>query len=197
METQNPELYESFAVRYGDIVISISSDPDGLLENKNENEILKYCADVLLRLTDDDSLESKIEIPVAIQETLEKDFGWDRNRAFDFMRKLKKRLYMMNIGESESKEERYILIRQQKEERAKEKFKEATGMDPDEKESTQIVAESNVVMVLPSKQNFSKEDRDHPITFVTSGDDASAITPKNQDKLTRKKTQPLDKGDNS
>jgi len=88
-------------------------------------------------------------------------------------------LYMMNIGEAESKEERVDLIRKQREERAKERFKESTGIDPDiESRGPEISVESNVVTILPSSQNFSKEDRDHPVSFVVSGDDASATMPK-------------------
>jgi len=179
MEEAQTQIYESFTIRHADVSISISSRPDGILENKSDDEILKYCADVLLGLTDDESLEAKIEIPLAIQETLEKDFGWDRNKTFEFIRRLKKRLYMMNIGESDSKEERSEMVRQQKEERAKEKFKESTGIDVEVGGPIpEVSVESNVVTVLPSKQNFSKEDTDAPVAFSMSGDDASATMPR-------------------
>lgn len=179
MEDLETNIYESFTIRHGDINICISSRPDGVLENKSDDEILKYCADVLLSVSDGDSLETKIEIPLAIQETLEKDFGWDRSKAFEFIRKLKKRLYMMNIGEAESKQERAGLIKKQLEERAKERFRESTGIDPDaDSKGPEVSVESNVVTILPSSQNFSKEDRDHPVSFVVSGDDASATMPK-------------------
>lgn len=179
MQEHETELHESFTVKHGDLSITVSSNPDGVLANKSEDEIFKYCADVLLGLTDTESLENKIEIPIAIQETLEKDFGWDRNKTFEFVRRLKKRLYMMNIGEFETKEERTSLVRKQQEERAKERFKESTGIDPDARDSgNQISVESGVVTVLPGKQNFSKEDMDTPVSFSVSGDAASATIPK-------------------
>jgi hypothetical protein len=165
------ELFEAVCVKYGDINITISSLPDGLLYNKNQEEVFKYCADLLLQQTDESTLENKIEIPMAIQETLQKDFGWDKNKTFDFVRKLRHRLYLMNIGEY-NKEEREQSLKTEREVRAQRKFEEDVATDSS---NNVVVRENSVVVVIPKQQNFSEEDTDYPTQFESSGDTASAV----------------------
>lgn len=105
-----PEVFESISVRYGDVVVTITADNEGVLSGKTNEQIVKFCADLLLRTTDANSLENFLDTISSIQETLEVDFGWKQLEATNFITAWRKRLYKKQIGlENPSPEELKII----------------------------------------------------------------------------------------
>jgi len=99
-ESQEPELStgENLSIRYGDVVISISADPDGILAGKTQEQAVKFCADLLLKTTDDTSLENFLDTVIGIQETLLEDYQWKALEITKFIIAWRRRLYRKQIG---------------------------------------------------------------------------------------------------
>ncbi len=93
------EVSESLSVRYGDITITITADQDGVLEGKTNEQMLKFCADLLLQNTEEGSLENQLDIVVALQETFLEDYEWNPLDVTKFLSIWRKRLYLKQIGE--------------------------------------------------------------------------------------------------
>jgi hypothetical protein len=100
-----PEVLDTIGVRHKDVVISICGNPDGILYGRTKAEALKYCADVLLVSAGENGLEDNIEIVLALQETLQFDYGWKPIKIFEFLRKWKRNLYLKQIGEENTTED--------------------------------------------------------------------------------------------
>lgn len=101
MAEKNFELtvQDSITVRYGDVVITISAVEGGVLEGRTNDQIIKYCADLLLKTTDASTLENFLDTALSIEETLKEDFGMNALDINVFMANWRKRLYLKTIGE--------------------------------------------------------------------------------------------------
>ena len=99
------EVLDTLGVRHRDVVISICGNPDGALFGRTKAEALKYCADILLVSAGENGLEDNLEIVLALQETLQFDYGWKPIKVFEFLRKWKRNLYLKQIGEENRTEE--------------------------------------------------------------------------------------------
>jgi hypothetical protein len=104
-ENVEPEVLDTMGVRHRDVVVSISGNSDGVLYGRTKAEALKYCADILLVAAGENGLEDNIEIVLALQETLQFDYGWKPIKIFEFIRKWKRNLYLKQIGEENRTEE--------------------------------------------------------------------------------------------
>lgn len=104
-DSLEPEVLDTMGVRHKDVVISICGNPDGVLYGRTKAEALKYCADILLVSAGENGLEDNIEIILALQETLQFDYGWKPIKIFEFIRKWKRNLYLKQIGEENRTEE--------------------------------------------------------------------------------------------
>jgi hypothetical protein len=104
-ENVEPEVLDTMGVRHKDVVVSISGNADGVLYGRTKAEALKYCADILLVAAGENGLEDNIEIVLALQETLQFDYGWKPIKIFEFIRKWKRNLYLKQIGEENRTEE--------------------------------------------------------------------------------------------
>lgn len=104
-ESIQPEVLDTIGVKHKDVVISICGDPEGVLYGRTKAEALKYCADILLVSAGENGLEDNIEIVLALQETLQFDYGWKPIKIFEFLRKWKRNLYLQQIGEENRTEE--------------------------------------------------------------------------------------------
>jgi hypothetical protein len=93
------EVSENISVRYGDVILTITADQDGVLAGKTREQMLKYCADLLLQNTEEGSLENSLDIIVSLQETLQLDYGWNPLDVTKFLSLWRKRLYLKQIGE--------------------------------------------------------------------------------------------------
>ena len=102
---------DSVTVRYGDVVITISAEENGLLEGRTSEQIIKYCADLLLRTTDASSLENFLDTTLAIEETLREDFKMNALETNMFLTAWRKRLYLKQIGEENPKVENFRPMR--------------------------------------------------------------------------------------
>ena len=100
-----PEVLDTMGVKHKDLVVSICASPNGVLYGRTKAEALKYCADVLLVSAGENGLEDNIEIVLALQETLQFDYGWKPIKIFEFLRKWKRNLYLKQIGEENTTEE--------------------------------------------------------------------------------------------
>lgn len=100
-EIEMPEtnVTEAIAIRHEDIVITISIEKNGVLHGRTDEQILKFCADLLLQSTDEGSLENQLDIITSIQETLEESFGFNKLDATNFMTEWRHKLYRKQIGE--------------------------------------------------------------------------------------------------
>jgi len=104
-DESQPEVLDTMGVRHKDLVISVCGNPDGVLYGRTKAEALKYCADVLLVSAGENGLEDNIETVLALQETLQFDYGWKPIKVFEFLRKWKRNLYLKQIGEENTTEE--------------------------------------------------------------------------------------------
>lgn len=100
-EEQEPNLSveESISIRFGDITISISANDNGILSGKTNEQIIKFCADLLLRTTDSASLENFLDTALSVEETLREDFNMKPLEISQFLNSWRKRLYLKQIGE--------------------------------------------------------------------------------------------------
>jgi hypothetical protein len=101
MAEKEPELtvQDAISVRFGDVVITISAIEGGVLTGKTNDQIIKYCADLLLQTTDASTLENFLDTSLSIEETLKEDFGMNALDVSVFMANWRKRLYLKTIGE--------------------------------------------------------------------------------------------------
>lgn len=107
-ENPEPEVLDTMGVRHKDVVISICGNSDGVLYGRTKAEALKFCADILLISAGENGLEDNIEVVLALQETLQFDYGWKTIKIFEFIRKWKRNLYLKQIGEENRTEENLV-----------------------------------------------------------------------------------------
>jgi len=102
---------DSVSVRYGDVVITISAEENGILEGKTNEQIIKYCADLLLKTTDASTLENFLDTALSIEETLREDFKMNSLEINMFLASWRKRLYLKQIGEQNPVIEKFEPLR--------------------------------------------------------------------------------------
>lgn len=110
-EKPETNLTEAIAIRHEDIVITISAEKNGVLQGRTDEQILKFCADLLLQSTDEGSLENQLDIITSIQETLEESFGFNKLDATNFMTEWRHRLYRKQIGDQNPPTEEFRILR--------------------------------------------------------------------------------------
>jgi hypothetical protein len=93
------EVLENLTVNYEDMAISITGRANGILDARTNDEILLFASDVLRQSTGETSFENEIEEMIALRETLVSDFGWTDLQVHDLIRKLRKNLYLLKVGE--------------------------------------------------------------------------------------------------
>jgi len=140
---------ENLSIRYGDVTISITADPEGILADKTNEQVVKFCADLLLRTTEENSIENFLDTMLSIQETLVDDFGWKELDASMFMAAWRKKLYLKQIGEENPPAEDFKSFRAIKD-------SEAEAAVEEEKTSKEPILEGGVVTIgIPvSKKNI-------------------------------------------
>ncbi len=99
------DTYKALSVKYGDVIITINGDEDGILHEKTQEQALSFCADILYSLTDVSSLENLLDTNIGLQETLKEDYGWDDIQINTFITKWRKRIYIKRIGEDNKEDE--------------------------------------------------------------------------------------------
>jgi len=105
------EVSDALSIRFGDVVVTISAEEGGVLEGRTNEQIVKYCADLLLQTTDASSLENFLDTTMAIEETLREDFEMNSLQVSTFLAKWRKRLYLKTIGEENPVVEEFKPIR--------------------------------------------------------------------------------------
>jgi len=174
-ENKEPQLQvgENLSIRYGDVTISITADPDGILAEKTSEQIIKYCADLLLRTTDENTLENFLDTMLSIQETLVDDFGWKELDARMFMAAWRKKLYLKQIGEENPPTEDFSKFRAIQESEAV-----AEGEDaPPRAENAEPILEAGVVTIgIPvSKKNILTPEQVAGTEELTPEDPAVSV----------------------
>lgn len=106
-----PSVEESISVRFGDVTISISATDNGILEGKTNEQIIKFCADMLLRTTDASSLENFLDTAISVEETLREDCNMSSIEISQFLINWRKRLYLKQIGEQNPPIEEFKSVR--------------------------------------------------------------------------------------
>ena len=93
------EMFESTTVKYGSVTITISdTDENGLLSGLTSEEAMLICADIIRQFSGDGSLEEQIDIPMALRETLQVNYGWNDIEYNTFVRAWRRNLYLLRIG---------------------------------------------------------------------------------------------------
>ena len=110
-EELTPSVEESISVRFGDVTVSISASENGVLEGKTNEQIIKFCADLLLKTTDASSLENFLDTAISIEETLREDYNMKPLEISQFLINWRKRLYLKQIGEQNPPIEEFKSVR--------------------------------------------------------------------------------------
>lgn len=158
LENLSPEVFESISVKYGDVVVTITADSDGVLSGKTNQQIIKFSADLLLKTTDATSLENFLDIITSIQETLEVDYGWKALEATNFMTAWRNRLYKKQIGLENPPVEDIKVIRA---------IPVEPSSDPEENVTpVPVVDEKNQVTIsIPVNKPVPKAEPQEPTSF--------------------------------
>jgi len=93
------DILESVVVKYKDVSIAISGEPEGVLEGKTSEQVILYCSDILQKSVGEGGLQESIEIPQALRETLQVNYGWSDIEFNQFISLWRKNLYLMKIGQ--------------------------------------------------------------------------------------------------
>jgi len=159
LENLSPEVFESISVKYGDVVVTITADSEGVLAGKTNEQIIKFSADLLLKTTDASSLENFLDMVTSIQETLEEDYGFKALEATTFMTAWRNRLYKKQIGLENPPIEDMKIIRAIPVEPSSDTEEQATPQP--------VVDEKNQVTIsIPvTKQVAKKADAEEPTSF--------------------------------
>ncbi len=131
--------FEALSIKYGDLIITINGDEDGVLNGKTKEQSLAFCADLLFSLTDVSSVENMLDTNIGLQETLKEDYGWKDLDISAFITKWRKRIYLKRIGEENDREEE----------------KENFAVEPSSQDETAVTPEvvsgdSGASVVIPS-----------------------------------------------
>ena len=157
----NPVVEESLSIRYEDVVITVSADKEGVLQGKTNEQIVKFCADLLLRTTDENSLENLLDVVSSIQETLEEVYGWNKLDSTNFMAAWRKKLYNKQIGLENPPIENVKAVGKT--------LPVEPSSDPEENATPQVtVADNNLVTIsIPvSKKMLDKSSEPNTFTVV-------------------------------
>jgi len=93
------EMFESTTIKYDSVVITISETrEDGLLSGLSSEEAMLLCSDIIRQFGGDNSLEEQIDVPMALQETLKVNYGWNDLEYNTFVRAWRRNLYLLRIG---------------------------------------------------------------------------------------------------
>lgn len=93
------EMFESTTIKYGSVTITISdTDENGLLSGLTSEEAMLICSDIIRQFSGDGSLEEQIDVPMALQETLQVNYGWNDLEYKTFVRAWRRNLYLLRIG---------------------------------------------------------------------------------------------------
>lgn len=99
------EMFESTTVRYGSVTITISdTDENGLLSGLTSEEAMLICSDIIRQFSGDGSLEEQIDVPMALRETLQVNYGWSDIEYNTFVRAWRRNLYLLRIGHQNKSE---------------------------------------------------------------------------------------------
>lgn len=98
IQDESIEVLESLVVKYGDLCISVSGDPSGVLAGKTSDQTILFCADVLRRSVGETSLEEAIEIPRALKDTLVLNYGWSDIDFNKFIQLWRRNIYLLKVG---------------------------------------------------------------------------------------------------
>jgi len=166
------DMNESLTIRHEDVIITISALPDGTLDGRTHEEILKYSADILLQETSEGSLENILDTNIAIQETLKEDYSWKALDILEFMKKWRRRLYLRQIGE-ESKSEEFQKVRATVEpssdaellEESEKKNNEEKTKEDSKKPKVVVDNSNHVTIGLPKIPIESKEEEKERKSF--------------------------------
>ena len=92
-------MFESTTIVYDSVVITISeTKEDGLLSGLASEEAMLLCSDIVRQFGGDNSLEEQIDVPLALKETLQVNYGWSDIEYNTFVRAWRRNLYLLRIG---------------------------------------------------------------------------------------------------
>jgi hypothetical protein len=92
-------MYESMTINYGTVNITISDKEGGLLEGLTSEEAILLCSDILRQFSGEGSLEEQIDVPIALRETLQVNYGWSDLEFNTFVKTWRRNLYLLRIGQ--------------------------------------------------------------------------------------------------
>lgn len=93
------DMFESTTIKYGSVSITISdTDENGLLSGLTSEEAMLLCSDIIRQFSGDGSLEEQIDVPMALRETLQVNYGWNDIEYNAFVRAWRRNLYLLRIG---------------------------------------------------------------------------------------------------
>lgn len=99
------EMFESMTIKYGSVNITISdTSEDGLLVGLTSEEAILLCSDILRQFSGEGSLEEQIDVPTALRETLQVNYGWSDLEYNTFVRAWRRNLYLLKIGQQNKAE---------------------------------------------------------------------------------------------
>jgi hypothetical protein len=99
INTDAVAMYESTTVSYGSVTITISDKEGGLLEGLTSEEAILLCSDILRQFSGEGSLEEQIDVPIALRETLQVNYGWSDLEFNTFVKTWRRNLYLLRIGQ--------------------------------------------------------------------------------------------------
>ncbi len=173
------EIEDSLTIRHQDVVITISASPNGVLDGRTNEEMLKYSADILLQETQNGSLENILDTNIALQETLKEDYDWKGLEILEFMKKWRRRLYLRQIGDiSKSKEFQSVRATVEPSSDA-ELLEESEKGKEDPKKPKVVVDNSNHVTIgIPKIPIESKEEEKERKSFNLIDKDNAVVIKK-------------------
>ena len=93
------EMFESMTVKYDSVVITVSETKEkGLLDGLSSDEAMLLASDILRQFSGNGSLEEQIDVPLALRETLQVNYGWSDFEYNNFVRAWRRNLYLLRIG---------------------------------------------------------------------------------------------------
>lgn len=99
INTDAVAMYESTTLTYGSVTITISDKENGLLEGLTSEQAILLCSDILRQFSGNGSLEEQIDVPLALRETLQINYGWGDLEYNNFVRAWRRNLYLLRIGQ--------------------------------------------------------------------------------------------------
>lgn len=161
------EVLESLVVRYGDLNISISGDPAGVLLGKTSDQTILFCADVLRQSVGEVSLEESIKVPQALRDTLVNDYGWSDLEYNRFIQVWRRNLYLKKVGADQG-----VDVDLEEYKRFTTYLEKKKAKELDEIEAGSVTDEDLFVEAVEEAEKVSEEVSKNSESLIKEGDDS-------------------------